>query len=90
MNAVDQVRAVALLLPETEEREVDGDVGFFVDGKPFATVSAAVPTVVRVREAAGEASIMLNDDVDWALVEDRVARSWEMTAPRRLLEAGGR
>lgn len=30
------------------------------------------------------------DDVDWALVEDRVARSWELAAPARLLEAGGR
>ena len=29
-------------------------------------------------------------DVDWTLVEDRIARSWELAAPRRLLEAGGR
>lgn len=29
-------------------------------------------------------------DVDWSLVEDRIARSWELAAPRRLLEAGGR
>lgn len=28
--------------------------------------------------------------VDWPLVEDRIARSWELAAPRRLLEAGGR
>jgi hypothetical protein len=29
-------------------------------------------------------------DADWTLVEDRIARSWELAAPRRLLEAGGR
>ncbi len=27
---------------------------------------------------------------DWDRVEDRIAMSWEMVAPRRLLEAGGR
>jgi hypothetical protein len=30
------------------------------------------------------------DDTDWERVEDRIAISWEMVAPRRLLEAGGR
>lgn len=30
------------------------------------------------------------DDVDWDRVGDRIAASWEMVAPRRLLEAGGR
>jgi phosphoribosylglycinamide formyltransferase-1/phosphoribosylamine--glycine ligase/phosphoribosylglycinamide formyltransferase/phosphoribosylformylglycinamidine cyclo-ligase len=30
------------------------------------------------------------DDVDWDRVSDRIAQSWEMVAPRRLLEAGGR
>jgi hypothetical protein len=30
------------------------------------------------------------DDVDWAHVADRIAQSWELAAPRRLLEAGGR
>jgi len=29
-------------------------------------------------------------DTDWAHAGDRVARSWELAAPRRLLEAGGR
>jgi hypothetical protein len=29
-------------------------------------------------------------NVDWTLVADRVAASWELAAPRRLLEAGGR
>lgn len=30
------------------------------------------------------------DDVDWDHVADRIATSWELAAPRRLLEAGGR
>jgi len=30
------------------------------------------------------------DKVDWAHVGDRIAESWELAAPRRLLEAGGR
>jgi phosphoribosylglycinamide formyltransferase-1 len=39
---------------------------------------------------SGWVSINLTGDVDWALVEDRIARSWELAAPARLLEAGGR
>jgi hypothetical protein len=30
------------------------------------------------------------DDTDWDHVADRIATSWELAAPRRLLEAGGR
>ncbi len=30
------------------------------------------------------------DTVDWDHVADRIAQSWELAAPRRLLEAGGR
>lgn len=30
------------------------------------------------------------DGVDWDHVTDRIAESWELAAPRRLLEAGGR
>jgi hypothetical protein len=30
------------------------------------------------------------DDTDWDRVEDRIAASWEMVAPSRLLEMGGR
>ena len=29
-------------------------------------------------------------DVDWDHVGDRIAASWELAAPRRMLEAGGR
>ena len=31
-----------------------------------------------------------SDDVDWDHIGDRIAQSWELAAPRRLLEAGGR
>lgn len=30
------------------------------------------------------------DDTDWDHVGDRIASSWELVAPRKLLEAGGR
>ncbi|MEH3121558.1 MAG: MmcQ/YjbR family DNA-binding protein [Sphingomonas phyllosphaerae] len=90
MIVLEQVRAIALLLPEAEEHATEGGAGFYVDGKPFATVSGEMPPVVRVRDASGETPITLDADVDWTLVEDRIARSWELTAPRRLLEAGGR
>ncbi len=40
---------------------------------------------------AGWISISLSGgDVDWAHVADRIAISWELAAPPRLLEAGGR
>lgn len=40
--------------------------------------------------SAGWVGIDLAGDPDWPAVEDRVARSWELAAPARLLEAGGR
>ena len=33
---------------------------------------------------------LAGDAVDWDHVGDRIAASWELAAPRRLLEAGGR
>ena len=33
---------------------------------------------------------LAGDKVDWDHVADRIATSWELAAPRRLLEAGGR
>lgn len=40
---------------------------------------------------AGWVGIRLDQgEVDWDHVGDRVAQSWELVAPRRLLEAGGR
>lgn len=39
---------------------------------------------------SGWVSVRIGADADWALVDDRIARSWELAAPARLLEAGGR
>lgn len=40
---------------------------------------------------SGWIGMELNGDAtDWDRIEDRIAISWEMVAPRRLLEAGGR
>jgi hypothetical protein len=40
---------------------------------------------------AGWISVNLGgDNIDWDHVADRIAASWELAAPRRLLEAGGR
>lgn len=40
---------------------------------------------------AGWISINLaGEKIDWDHVADRIAESWELAAPRRLLEAGGR
>jgi len=33
---------------------------------------------------------VVGEAVDWSHVADRIAASWELAAPRRLLEAGGR
>ena len=33
---------------------------------------------------------LVGESVDWDHVADRIAASWELAAPRRLLEAGGR
>ena len=33
---------------------------------------------------------LAGEDMDWNHVADRIAASWELAAPRRLLEAGGR
>lgn len=41
--------------------------------------------------SSGWISINLaGDEVDWDHVADRIAQSWELAAPGRLLEAGGR
>ena len=99
MSDLDRIRVVALLLPESEERDEDGACAFAVDGRVYAEVRGAT---LRVRAAtlpgtpadvdAGEAwtRVALGGDTDWVLVEDLLARGWEMSAPRRLLEAGGR
>ncbi|MDB5695655.1 MAG: hypothetical protein JWN21_1198 [Sphingomonas bacterium] len=39
---------------------------------------------------SGWVAMRVGPDADWDRVGDRVAQSWELVAPRRLLEAGGR
>ena len=43
---------------------------------------AYLPSWISINLAGG--------DIDWNHVGDRIAMSWELEAPRRLLEAGGR
>ena len=40
--------------------------------------------------ASGWVGVNLEGEIDWELVDSRVGRSWELAAPRRLLEMGGR
>jgi hypothetical protein len=102
-EAIDRVREIALLLPESEERESHAQPTFFVAGKQFAQLRVDHHgdrlTVVCVRTsgadeqamlieaapdtyhkpadlgASGWVSIDLGGDIDWTLVEDRIARS---------------
>jgi hypothetical protein len=119
MTALERVRAVALALPDTEERLSHGQPTFFVAGKQFAQFRdnhhGDGVTGVCVRTSGLEEQAMLidadpatysrpaylgpsgwvsvnlaGDAIDWDHVGDRVAMSWELAAPRRLLEAGGR
>ncbi|MES2137470.1 MAG: MmcQ/YjbR family DNA-binding protein [Pseudomonadota bacterium] len=116
-NPLDQVRAAALELPETEERVSHGQPTFFVAGKQFAQFRdnhhGDGKTVVCVRVSSLDEQAMLleadpgayskppylpswisinlaGESVDWSHVADRIAASWELAAPSRLLEAGGR
>jgi hypothetical protein len=117
-SALDQVRAVALALPEASERESHGQPTFFVANRMFAQFRhdhhGDGRTIVAVRTTAedearalieaapdryGRVSYFRADwvglslagaETDWALVADRIAASWELAAPPRLLEAGGR
>ena len=58
-----------------------------VDGREFARVDG--DRLVLPAEVEGDA-INLTDALDRPLIEDRIARAWEVTAPARLLEVGGR
>lgn len=115
--ALDQVRALALDLPETEEKPSHGQPTFFVAGRMFAQFRhdhhGDGRTIVAVKTSYEEDLALIEaapelysrvaylgrgwvglaigmPDTDWAHVGDRIARSWELAAPRRLLEAGGR
>lgn len=107
-----RVRAIALLLPEAEERDEGGHPVFVVDGAPFAQLTDDDTVCVRTADAEEQADALESDpdayepaddlgpdpwigmtlsgEPDWTLIEDRIAHSWELAAPERLLEAGGR
>src|SRR5690606_25916871 len=116
-HALEQLRAAALSLPETEEKLSHGMPAFLITkGKMFSyfwhhhhgdDVTAAIVKTSGVEEQAmliemapelyyrppyfgpsGWVGIHLSADTDWDRVADRVAISWELVAPRRLLEAG--
>ena len=115
---LERIRALALALPETEERPSHAQPTFFAAGKMFAQFRhdhhGDDRTVVIVKTGDPEEAVMLIEnmpdlysrpayfrsgwvsinlepaDTDWDHVGDRIARSWELVAPRRLLEAGGR
>lgn len=90
-NTLARVRDIALLLPEVEERSADGVTTFVVSDAAFVKVCG--DDALRVRgeaDAAEWVDVGIEADADWTLIEDRIARSWELAAPRRLLEAGGR
>lgn len=117
INPLEQVRALAMDLPEAEERPSHGQASFFVAGTMFAQYredhhgdgrtivaikTADADEAAALIEAAPEryskvayfrpewVGLTLAGDPDWIHVGDRIARSWELAAPRRLLEAGGR
>ena len=91
-SSLDRIRRAALVLPEAEERSHDGQPAFLVGGEVFAALTGD-GAALRVRADEGEAdwaSINLAGDLDWPMIEDRIAHGWELVAPRGLLEAGGR
>lgn len=117
IDPLQKIRAAALELPETEERESHGQATFFVAGKQFAQFrnnhhgDGKIVVCVRVSSLDEQAMLLeadpgtysrpaylpnwvsisiAGDEVDWDHVADRIAESWELAAPRRLLEAGGR
>ncbi|WP_454280753.1 MmcQ/YjbR family DNA-binding protein [Sphingomonas sp. Marseille-Q8236] len=89
-----RIRDIALLLPGTAEQSADGEACFLVEGEIFAKLvgDGAVLNICTAdpSNAPCWAEIRLDHETDWTLVEDRIARSWELVAPTQLLEAGGR
>jgi phosphoribosylglycinamide formyltransferase-1 len=83
-----RVRSLALRLPETSESNDDGRPSFTVGDAPFARMTG--DAAVEVRGEGGWRTLPLTGDIDWTLVDDAIARGWELTAPAALLEAGGR
>jgi len=62
------------------------------DNEKAMLLEAAPGTYSRTDDpgASGWVAVTVAGDADWPLIEDRIARSWELAAPDRLLEAGGR
>jgi hypothetical protein len=115
---LQQVRAIALELPESEERPSHGQPTFFAAAKMFAQFrhdhhgDGRTVVIVKTADPEEAASLIENlpglysrpayfrsgwvgvdlepADTDWIQVGDRIARSWELVVPSRLLEAGGR
>ena len=57
--------------------------GMLLDAKPETySKPAYMPTWLSIS--------LVGADVDWDHVADRIAESWELAAPSRLLDAGGR
>jgi hypothetical protein len=63
-----------------------------VEGESAMLIEAAPELYSRVAYfGVGWVGLQIGlDDTDWDHVGDRVARSWELAAPAKLLEAGGR
>lgn len=87
MSPADHIHAFATKLPEAEAQRDGAVTRLLVDGREFARVDG--DRLVLPAEVEGDA-IDLTDAFDRPLVEDRIARAWEVTAPARLLEVGGR
>ncbi|WP_294305352.1 hypothetical protein [Sphingomonas yabuuchiae] len=91
---LSRIRDIAMLLPGTTEQGGDGEIHFLVEGSPFLRVSGTSSTIHLCVADEGQelhwSEVTLSADSDWTLVEDRIARSWELVAPTELLEAGGR
>lgn len=85
-----RIRETALALPEVEEALLNDQPTWLVDGKPFAWLDHGPSPTLTVAGADGEQAIPFDGGPDWTLIDDRIARGWELVAPARLLEAGGR
>lgn len=93
-DTLTRIRDIAMLLPGTTEDTQASETRFLVEGKPFVRVAqdASGMHVCAADEGTEPhwSEIALSGDIDWTLIEDRIARSWELVAPTELLEAGGR
>ena len=73
----DEMTVVCVRVSSLDEQAMLLEADPQSDSKP-----AYMPTWLSINLAGA--------NVDWDHVADRIAESWELAAPRRLLEAGGR